>query len=75
MLINLFICPFFFVTHNNQSDFLPAIRARVFKFSTNPDSGKVCCVREDQVAEIVFFSFAHLVRELCIYKISLLYLW
>ena len=73
MLIILFICPFFFVSHKNQSELSPAIRARLFTFCINPDSCEVYYVRENRDAEI-FFSFAHLfhaiVREIRIYKIS-----
>ena len=65
----------FFVSHENQSDFPPAIKARVFKFCKNPDSGEVCCVRENQDAEIFFAHLSHAIaREIFIYKISSPYL-
>ena len=69
MLIILFICQFFFVSHKTQSDFSPAIRVTVFKFCINPDSCELYSARENQDAEII--SFAHLfhaiVMEVCVY--------
>ena len=72
MLVILYICLFFFLSHKHFiADFSPAIRATVFKFCIHPDNGEICCVRENQDGEIFFF-FAHLsrakLRETYIYK-------
>ena len=55
MLISLFICPFFFVSHKNQSDLSTAIRARILKSCINPAIGEVCYVTENEDAEMFFF--------------------
>ena len=68
MLVILFICPFFFVSHKNQLGFSPAIRAMAFRFCISPDGDEVYCVRENQDA-VIFFSFAHLSHAVVRYKI------
>ena len=54
--IYFFICPFFLsFSSKSVTDFSPAITSRVFKFCIHPDSGDICCIRENQDAEIYFF--------------------
>ena len=67
MLVILFICPVFFLSHKHPSQLSRLLLEPVFKFYIHTDSGDVCCVRENQDGEI-FFLFAHLPCN-CIYKI------
>ena len=52
MLVILFICSVFFLSDKNSSQISHQLLEPVFKFCIHPDNGEVCCVRENQDAEI-----------------------